>query len=75
MNNSNGSVVTKTAERSCDETTRRLLRLKTDALLAYLKAIQDLNNKLRQMNIDEEIKQIFQNFDKSMAEVFLREGK
>ena len=75
MEDSNGSVVTNTAGYSEKEMTRHLIKLKTDALFAYLKAIQDLNNKLREMNIENEIQQIVRKFDKSCAEVFLREGK
>ena len=75
MEDLDGSVDIKTAKCSEAETTRHLIKLKTDALFAYLKAIQDINNKLREMNIDEEIRNIMLNFDKSCAEVFLREGK
>jgi hypothetical protein len=75
MEDSNGSVVTNMDGYSEREMTRHLIKLKTDALFAYLKAIQDLNNKLREMNIEDEIQKIIRNFDQSCADVFLREGK
>lgn len=75
MKDSNGSEVIQTAEMSEAQTTRHLTKLKTDALFAYLNAIQDINKRLREMNIDEEIRHIMQSFDKSCAEAFLRERK
>ena len=75
MNYSNGSVGTTIGMDSGPEITRHLLKVTTDALLAHLKALQEVTNKLKEMNIDNEIQQIMLNFDKSRAEEFLREGK
>jgi len=75
MNDSNGSVGTTIGTDYGPEITRHLLKVTTDALLAHLKALQEVTNKLKEMNIDNEIQQIMLNFDKSRAEAFLREGK
>ena len=75
MKDSKGCVDTTTAAVSETETIKCLLNLKTEALFAYLNAVQDLNKQIRLMKIEEELSQITRNFDKALAEVLLREGK
>ena len=48
MNYSNGSVGTTIGMDSGPEITRHLLKVTTDALLAHLKALQEVTNKLKE---------------------------